>query len=206
MSKRALSIGIITHMGWVCAGIVRLESGGDLRIIHTVRVDTCYSADRESLEPYHVAGGFDGLTRVPAPDDPAAVIENGRQKQCAATLANFSQLKQAVKQHGELTHAGLLTGRGRLAPTLDKVLASHAQIHIAEGDAVRAAVASALEALGVELRRIDKKDLLTVAQEELGLDRLAILSELGGKAPANEGPWRQEEKFAALTGWLAASA
>ena len=158
------------------------------------------------MEPYHVAGGFDGLTRVPAPDDPAAVIGNGRQKQCAATLANFGQLKEAIKEHGELTHDGLLTGRGRLAPTLDKVLASHAQIHIAEGDSVRAAVASALEALGVELRRIDKKDLFTVAQEELGLDRPAILSELSSKAPVAGGPWRQEEKFAALTGWLVAHA
>ncbi len=206
MSKHVLSIGIITHMGWVCAGIVRVDSRGDLTIIHTARVDTCKPGDRESLEPYHVAGGFDGLTRVPAPDDPAAVIENGRRRQCAATLANFGELKQVVKEHGELTRAGLLTGRGRLAPTLDKVLASHAQIHIAEGDSVRAAVAGALEALGVQLRRIDKKDLFTVAQEELGLDRSEILRELSGKAPVSGGAWRQEEKLSALTGWLAARA
>lgn len=206
MSKRTLSIGIISHMGWICAGIIRLDPGGDLEIIHTARVETCDPGDRESLEPYHVAGGFDGLTRVPVPDDQAAVVENGRQKQCAATLANLGQLKKFVEQYGDLRHAGLLTGRGRLASSLDKVLASHAQIHIAEGDAVRAAVAAALATLGVELLRIDKKDLFTVAQKELGLDRPAILSELSRKAPAAGGPWRQEEKFAALTGWLAAQA
>ena len=115
------SIGIATHMGWV-AGAVVVADGSKPRILRTDRIETADPADREALEPYHVAGGFDGLTRVPIPDDPGSVVERGLQKQRSMTLKNlqalFATLADADIQIG---HAGVLTGRGRVAPTFDHV-------------------------------------------------------------------------------------
>ncbi len=89
------SIGISTHMGWVSTAVMALR-GSNPRILRTDRIETADPADREALEPYHVAGGFDGLDRVPIPEDPAAVVARGLQKQHDHTLANLERLFTAL--------------------------------------------------------------------------------------------------------------
>lgn len=74
---RDVCVAIKAHQGWVNTVAVLLDAGEPLAL-HVQRVELVDGSDRETLEPYHVAGGWSGLTRVPAP---AAVVRRGRRKQ-----------------------------------------------------------------------------------------------------------------------------
>ena len=60
MPLRSCSIGVSTHLGWAATSVIVVQRG-ELRILATDRIETASPGDREALEPYHVAGGFDGL-------------------------------------------------------------------------------------------------------------------------------------------------
>ncbi len=196
------SIGIAAHMGWVASAVV-VADGSKPRILRTDRIETADPNDREALEPYHVAGGFDGLTRVPIPDDPGSVVERGLQKQRSMTLKNLQALFATLADAGiQIGHAGVLTCRGRVAPTLAKAVASHTQIHISEGLAVRACVTQCLESLGVTVKPIDQKTLFDAAYETLQCTEAEIMSTLAGLTPEVASSWRKEDKLAAVAAWI----
>ena len=181
------SIGISAHMGWVSGTVVVLD-GTIPRIIRTDRIETGDSTDREALEPYHVAGGFDGLTRVPIPENPQAVVTRGLQKQRDFTANNLKSLfTEVANENVRICCAGILTGRGRAAPTLAKAVGSHTQIHVSEGLAVRACVTHCLEALGVSVRPIDQKTLFDAANETLDRSEPEIMQLLSNLTPEAAG-------------------
>jgi hypothetical protein len=193
-------------MGWVTATTVVVESRNTVRVIRTDRIETADPDDREALEPYHVAGGFHGLAREPQPADPPAVVRRGLAKQRRRTLANFKRLSKTLAEDGHpLTHAGLLVGRGRMPESLDKIVAAHTQIHIAEGIAVRDAVARALRSLELAIKEIDRKSLPEIARATLGVADSRAMATLKTLTPHMAGPWRAEERLAALAAWVAAA-
>jgi hypothetical protein len=73
--KRA-SIGVSAHLGWAALAVVACDKRS-LRILRSDRIETAQPGDRQAAEPYHVAGGFEGLRRVPQPDDPAGSLRAG---------------------------------------------------------------------------------------------------------------------------------
>ncbi len=188
-----MQMGISYHMGWFCYAI----TGRFGVIAATGRIETGTPGDRLSLEPYHVAGGWEGLERVPVPGEPAALVKRGLQLQRRITAKN-------LKKHplfSGLKKASILVGRGRRPPTLDKALAAHAQIHIAESFAVLDAITDALSAEGVKVIQQDRKSLMTDAERSLGKSEEDILAELKVMKP-DDGPWRKEEQLCALATWL----
>lgn len=57
-------------MGWVAAVAVA-ESQDGIVLVHSSIVATAEEGDRIAKEPYHVAAGWDGLTKVLPHPDPA---------------------------------------------------------------------------------------------------------------------------------------
>jgi hypothetical protein len=199
----AVSVGVATHLGWATVATIvpTLELFGVLR---TDRLATADGADPEALEPYHRAAGFVGTTRGPLPADPAAILERGLTAQRRQVSSAVDGLARALGAAGyTITTAAILTGRGRLATTLERVLASHAQIHIAEGLAVRAAFRAAFEQLGIRTAAVEQQTLLRRASAALRLDERALGVQLKNLVPELGGQWRQEERLAAVAARLA---
>lgn len=200
--KRA-SIGISAHMGWAATAVVVVESDR-LRVFRTDRIETGKSGDREALEPYHVAGGFDGLNRVPLPANPEKTLKRGLEKQQRFAARSIAKLADSLGDQGyQLVRAGMLVSRGRAAPNFEKSIAAHPQIHVQEGLAVRASIGSALAAVGARLREIDQKTVMTIAAAELDGIEPTWTDQLQALTPDNGGAWRKEEKHAAVAAWLA---
>ncbi len=200
------AVGIFTHMGWLTAVTV-VKHEEFIHVVRTERIEPGDPLDREAIEPYHLAGGFRGLDRVPAPPDPQALIDRGVEKQRRHTLGNFRSLLQDMCELGFLiADAAILAGRGKSAATLDKVLASHAQIHIAEGNSVRQAVDAALEQLGVRVAWLDRKNLFETANEVLALEESELTAKLTSIRPEITSPWRKEERLCAIAAWVSLSA
>ena len=198
-----VALGISTHLGWACVATV-VATADFLRVIRTDRIETGKPGDAEALEPYHRAAGYEGAHRAAAPADPAALINRGLNRQRRHTLLQLRSLQTTLARSGHSpVVAALLVGRGRLAPSLDRVLASHAQIHIAEGLAVRESVATALAELRVTVVPIEHQTLLLRAAKTLGVDQRGIAARLRALKPEIEGAWRQEEKLAGLAARVA---
>jgi hypothetical protein len=201
--KTGAAWGISPHMGWAAVASIAVAKGA-VRVIRTDRIATGTTDDPETVEPYHIAAGIGHLEQAPPPSDGAEIVRRGLEKQQRHALASVRALAESLRDSGyTLAAAAILCGRGRNGSSLERILASHAQIHIAEGIAVRDALAAALDALRVHAVMVDRKTLLAQAAATLKLDAAAIIASLKSLRPDNGGPWRQEQKHAALAAWLA---
>ena len=195
------AIGVSTHLGWAAIAVVTL-SRHEVRVLRTDRIVT--GEDRASVEPFHIAGGFEGLQRVPQPSNPEAGLERGlkiQQRTTARALAGLSRMLEA--QDHQLVSGAILMSRGRTASTFEKATGSHTQIHVEEGNAVRESFRLALSGSGVGVHPLDRKSLLATAEDELGGPGENLLARLAACKPENDGAWRKEERLAALAGWIA---
>ncbi len=200
---RRAAIGVSAHLGWAAVSTIAVGARG-VRVLRTDRLEIAKPGDREACEPYHVAGGFHGLARVPRPPQPERRLAKmlDRQRELARRCVEALSEELATSGH-RIAFAGLLVGRGRASGSFEQAVGSHTQIHIEEGLAVRASLRGALEALGACVEPLDQKTLGTLAHEALGRTETALRSELRAERPGNDGPWRKEEQSAALAAWIA---
>jgi hypothetical protein len=188
-------------MGWVAAVAVA-ESEDGIVLVHSSIVATADEGDRIAKEPYHVAAGWDGLTRVLPPPDPAAVVAQGRQTQERMASQAVAGIVAELTMR-QLTVAGgaVLATRGLRLYSLQEALSHHAHVHVAEGMAVRDAVRFALEENKISSREFDQKSLYVEGAKALKLTEAGLkqkLIALGGRAK----PWTQDQKLCALGAWL----
>ncbi len=203
---QTVCVGFKAHMGWLNAVAVAVRATPDTApknlpvAVDARRIDFAGGQPREVGEPYHAAGGWRGARRVTAPADPAAVVARGRAAQARALDRQLRAYQQALAGLGfQWRRAVVLTGRGRLGGDLSRLLASHAQIHVAEGEAVREGLRAALDALSVRATDQDEKDVLGLAVTALQVaDPLRMLA----AGPRGAGVWRKEERLIALAAWL----
>jgi hypothetical protein len=188
------------HQGWVNAVAVGIGTATPAPV-HAQRLDLLAGAERDIVEPYHVAGGWSGLERVPRPADPAGVIRRGRRRQVACAGRRLKDFRALLEHKGlHWQRAVVLTSRGRLGDDLEHILGSHAHIHIAEGEAIRDATRAALRAMEIEHVDQDEKSILFEAARVLGCrDCDGLMKAL---RPPDAGSWTKEERLIALGAWL----
>ena len=145
-------------------------------------------------QPYHRAREL-GLARA-----------NEFLNQCreAAYALASSALEAAIKGMGgdRVRVCAVLAGSGRLAPTLEATLNSHAAIHTAEGEFFREVVVHAAGSNGLSVRRIREKELFQLAAREFRIATTDLMRGLNDLSKITGPPWQQDHKFAALAAWL----
>ncbi len=192
------ALGFRAHSGW--AALVAVAGPPySPAVIERRRVELA-DPGPDSAQPYHAAAELD--------------LKEAEQfvRRCAdrARLLAQEALRAVVDDLRKKGHVvvgcGLLLGSGRPATTLAATLASHALIHTAEGQLFREALTHASERCGLPVTGVRERELFARAAAELGVpaDELQLkVTELG--RPLGP-PWRQDEKYAALAGWLALAA
>jgi|SRR5215470_11289228 len=196
--KRA-ALGLRSHSGWAVTVIV----GGQLDapvVIDRRRVEIADPAIGGATQPYHAAAHLD--------------LKKAEEfvKRCAASATQLAEralralIDDVKEKRHEVLGGGILLGSGRAAPTLATTLASHALIHTAEGELFRRALTQASERCGLALTAVPERELWSRSTLDLHmtLDELQrSVAEMGRQIGP---PWRQDEKHAALVGWLALAA
>lgn len=194
-----ICVAFKAHLGWVNTVAVRLRATSPEPVLG-VRVELIEAADREAREPYHVAAGWSGLQQGPKPPEPELVVRRGRARQATAARGSLSAFRQTLLRQGlDWRQAVMLTGRGRLGD-LDHILATHARIHVAEGEAIRDATRDALRDLGIVCVDQDEKSILADAQRLLHDEDADHL--MKSRRPASAAAWGREERLLALGAWL----
>ena len=117
------------------------------------------------------------------------------------------ELESRTREQGvKLTRCGLLLASGRPLPNLEKILASHALIHTADGELFREALLHASARCGLRDFRVKEREVLDLAGRAFRLkpdDIMRRVTELGRSLGS---PWSQDEKFATMAAWFALSA
>ena len=199
---KSVCVAFKAHQGWVNSVAIDTDSSAPAPVL-AQRIELFETDDRGVTEPYHVAGGWHGLERVPRPRNPSAVIARGRKRQVAAAKKQLAAYLKALEEIDlQWTLAVILTGRGKLGAVLEHILGSHASIHIAEGEAVRSAMRAALDAINIDCVEQDEKSVLADAGRELDLDEDQCDRYLRELKPAGSRSWRKEERLIALGAWL----
>jgi len=204
VTTKQAAIGFRAPTGWVAAVGITLIDGAP-QLLFSAIIATAPDGDRIAKEPYHVAAGWDGLTRVKPHPDPAAAVAQGRKTQERMASKAIADIVAELKaKELKVAVGAVLATRGLQSYTLEEALSHHAHVHVAEGMSVRDAVRYALKANGIPLREFDQKSLYVEGAKALKLAEARLkrkLTELRGTAK----PWTQDQKLCALAAWLALS-
>jgi len=193
------AIGFRVHSGWAAAVAVCVEKGSPA-VLARQRVHLVETFTYEFRQPYHTAEKMlDGQAR-----------EFISRMQAEARRLAYSAIRELASRTQEqglkLTRCGLLLASGRPLPTLEKILASHALIHTADGELFREALLHASARCGLGDFRIKERELLDCAGKVFRLksdDLMGRVTELGRPFGS---PWSQDEKFATIAAWIASRA
>jgi hypothetical protein len=193
------SVGFRVHSGWSAAVAVCLEKGKPV-VLWRLRVQLVETFTYRFRQPYHTG---ERMALPEAREFIGGVREKGRELACRA----IRDLQVDLQGRGyQLTCGALLLASGRPLPELEKILASHALIHTADGELFRECLLHAGARCGLAVVSIRERELLDQAAKTLRVPRPSLLrrvTELGRPFGA---PWTQDEKFATLAAWLAALA
>src|SRR5712691_7335213 len=114
------------------------------------------------------------------------------------------ELESRTQEQGvKLTRCGLLLASGRPLPNLEKIIASHALIHTADGELFREALLHASRRCGLQATAIKERELLQQAVQAFHLKPAELMRRVTELGRALGSPWSQDEKFATLAAWLA---
>jgi len=151
------------------------------------------------VQPYHAARELD-LERARQFIE-RYVAEATRRAESAVGAA----IEGLRAKDWEAVACGILLASGRPLPSLAEILGSHPLIHTAEGELFRNALKAAGESCGLPVIGVRERELYARAAAQLGTPADRLRSDLDGLGRTLGPPWRQDEKYAALVGWLALS-
>ena len=193
------AIGFRVHSGWAAVVAVSVEKGAP-SVLARQRVHLVETFTYEFRQPYHTA------KKMP-PDEAREFISRMQEEARRLAYRAICEVQSDLQKQGlKLTRCGLLLASGKPLPELDKILASHALIHTADGELFREAILHASARCGLRDFRVKERELLDLAGRAFRrkpADIMRRVTELGRSLGS---PWSQDEKFATMAAWLALGA
>jgi DNA repair exonuclease SbcCD nuclease subunit len=193
------AIGFRPHSGWssliAIAGPVAAP-----HVIERRRIELADRAIRGTVQPYHFAEEME-LKKAERWIAQCLNASEGLAREAIAVTID------KLREQGYRVRAcGLVRSSARPLPEIEKVLASHALIHTAEGEMFRDAITRASAHHGLSVLGVKERELFERCASDLGMPTPEIESRLAELGKMLGPPWRQDEKFATLVAWLALAA
>ena len=194
--SKQTALGFRVHSGWAALVAVSMEKGAP-SILARERPHFVETFTYEFRQPYHTA---EKMALAEAREFVARLQEEARRLAYRAIQGLQSDLQT---QGFKLARCGLLLASGRPLPSFEKILASHALIHTADGELFREAILHACARSGLRTESIKEKELLERASAVLRVQPAVLMRRITELGRPLGSPWSQDEKFATLAAWLA---
>jgi hypothetical protein len=188
--KRA-AIGIRTHSGW-SALVAVAKDGESVKVIDRRRIELISPGTPGSKQPYHFAEKFE------YPDAEKFISKCFVASERLAESAIREVLTDLNSRRYQVAGCAVVMASGRPLPALDKILASHALIHSAEGDFFREALWNACAQLNIAVTGIRERDLEKCAEAAFGKGAAKNSRQIAAGGRALGPPWTSDQKSAAL--------
>jgi hypothetical protein len=190
------AVGFRVHSGWSAMVAVSLEKG-DPKVLHRDRIHLVEEFTYRLRQPYHTA---ERLSLIDAKE----LIGKAQTTAKAMAHRSIRKLQKQLKRIDyDLTCTALLLASGKTLPELERILASHALIHTADGELFREAVTRASVRCGLQVVSMKEREVAAEAGQVLGLREPAVSKRVAEMGKELGAPWTQDEKLAALAAWLA---
>jgi hypothetical protein len=190
------AVGFRVHSGWTAAVAVTIENGSP-SVVAKQRPHLVETFSYAFRQPYHTA------EKMPL-DEAREFVERVQEEARRLAYRAIRELQFNSEAQGiKLTSGCLLLASGRPLPTLDKILASHALIHTADGELFREALIHASKRCGLTVTSVKERELLDCAAQVLRRKLAELLSRVTEMGRPFGSPWSRDEKFATLAAWLA---
>src|SRR2546428_798098 len=194
-SKQA-AIGFRVHSGWAAA-VAMCDDKESPVVLARQRVHLVETFTYGFRQPYHTA---EKMLLGQAREFIARMQVEARRLAYRAVR----ELESRTQEQGvKLTRCGLLLSSGRPLPALERILASHALIHTADGELFREALLHASARCGLRDFTIKEKEILERSGEVLRAKPNDLMRRVTELRRSLGSPWSQDEKFPTLTPRLA---
>jgi len=147
-------------------------------------------------QPYHTA------ERMPL-NDGAEFVSAVESESRELSLAGIRALQKELEKLGyRVCGCSLLLASGRALPEFEKILASHALIHTADGQLFRDSICHSCSHAKLPLTAIKERDLLAAAASRLKKKPQFLNRHIATLGKSLGPPWTADEKMATLAAWL----
>lgn len=195
MAKTGL--GFRVRSGWAAAVVLAGPSSSP-RILQVRRIELSDPGLPESRQPFHAVDDTQGDLE---PDE--ARIEKRVQLVQRAATKSIGQFLEDCRTNGWEPHrAGIVAGS---LTDPSRIHSPHIRAHAMEGHLFRTAVVDALRAQGLSCLVLAEGTAFDAASRSINRDVRALKRTLANFGRGLEGPWRADEKLAALAAWAAIS-
>lgn len=185
------ALGLTVKSGWASA-VLLTRTGGSLRVADSRIVLLSDPTTPDARQPYHAGFGTARAAGVGLSRLLASVRRFGRR-----SLSDLLR-EYAVAGH-QIRGAGVVVGSLVDPRTIAN---AHIRIHGLEGQLFRTVVATSLSRRRVTCSIWRDRDLPAVASERLRISEQAVRAALVDLRSNVSGPWRAEQKAAALAAWI----
>ena len=189
------TFGVRMHSGW---GVVVCISGnsGAPEIVDRRRIVIIEPTMEGAKQPYHFAETL-------SLEEAERHIQRCASASQRLALKAIREMLDAVSaQNYRVLGCAMLLASGRALPSLQKILASHALIHTAEGEFFRKAVREACEHCRIPVVDIRERDLGERVNATFGKATARLRQHISSLGKTVGSPWTQDEKTAALAGLI----
>ena len=191
-----VALGFRTHSGW--AAVVAIGLSNNAPVVCDRRLIVLSDPEiKGSKQPLHNA------EPMPLPKAKEFLRRCTARTHLLAVEALRDSVAKLNNDHHAVSACGLLAAAGRVPDSIEKILASHAAIHAAEGEFYRSAIAYACEVCNLRLTRVKEKEVLALAAKSLRKNEKQIRCAVAALGKAIGPPWAQDQKLAAIAAWVA---
>jgi len=189
------AIGFRIHSGWAAMVAVALEDGLPV-VLDRCKLQLVKTFSYAFRQPYHTA------EKMPI-DEAAEFVRGVENESRELALAGISSLqKELEKLEYKICGCALLLASGRSLPEFEKILASHAMIHTADGELFRDAIRHSSERAKLPLNAIKERELLATTSKHLNKRPQFLNRHVAALGKSLGPPWTADEKMATLAAWL----
>ena len=190
-----VALGFRAHSGW--AAVVALAGPPrSPEVIDRRRIELVERGAPGGVQPYHAARNLDSRK---AEQFIAGVIEAADR---AALRAIDALTEKLSSKNKKIVSCGIVLASGRVLPSLDATLKSHALVHTAEGELYRSAIAHAAKRHGWKILGVKERELYEFAAKQLRIPTEKLRLRVAEMGRAVGSPWSADEKSATLVAWL----
>jgi hypothetical protein len=187
----ASSLGFRVKSGRSIAVLLAI-TGDSLRVLDRREIDLCDPAVPQSRQPYHAKMG--------TLQTDEAIIRRLRGVVAKAAERSISRLLSDCRELGQpICAAGLVVGSLTDPATISN---THIRAHALEGQLFRTALLEALRPWGLPCSVFVERKIYAEAAKSLNRSKDDLKRLLTGLGREKRGPWRSDEKLAALAAWL----
>jgi hypothetical protein len=187
-----IGVGFAIHTGWAAAVLVAGTAQHPV-VVDRRRVTLC--PDALPRQVYHAAQDL-------PPARAALLVREVHEAVDTLTELVLDELAGIAAPHGKLVAVGV-TGFPRDVPVLEKVLASHALLHLAEGELYRGAICDAASEHGLVVVPIHPKHGIAETAYALGAGPEAFARRLSELRAVMGAPWQADHRLATAAGLAA---